>query len=81
MLVVGENINASNRSVAEALASRDSQFLQDLARAQAAAGADFIDVNAGMEHFSWEQQMSTMEWLVEVVQAATAKPLIVIFRV
>jgi len=75
MLVVGENINASNRSVAEALASRDRQFLQDLARAQAAAGADFIDVNAGMEHGSWEQQMSTMEWLVEVVQAATDKPL------
>ncbi|GAH13467.1 unnamed protein product, partial [marine sediment metagenome] len=52
MLVIGENINASNRSVAEAIASRDRQFLQDLARAQAAAGADFIDVNAGTEHGS-----------------------------
>jgi 5-methyltetrahydrofolate--homocysteine methyltransferase len=75
MLVIGENINASNRSVAKALARRDRQFLQDLARAQAVAGADFIDVNAGTEKGSWEQQMATMEWLVEVVQAATDKPL------
>ncbi|HEX74342.1 MAG TPA: dihydropteroate synthase [Dehalococcoidia bacterium] len=75
MLVIGENINASNRSVAKALARRDRPFLQDLARAQAVAGADFIDVNAGMEKGSCEQQMATMEWLVEVVQAATDKPL------
>jgi 5-methyltetrahydrofolate--homocysteine methyltransferase len=75
MLVIGENINASNRSVAEALARRDREFLESLARAEAAAGADFIDVNAGTGHGSLEHQMATMEWLVEVVQAATDKPL------
>jgi len=75
MLVIGENINASNRSVAEAIASRDRQFLQNLARAQAAAGADFIEVNAGTEHGSWEYQTATMEWLVEVVQEVTDRPL------
>ena len=75
MLVIGENINASNRFVAEAIASRDRQFLQNLARAQAAAEADFIDVNAGTEHGSWEYQMATMEWLVEVVQEVTDRPL------
>jgi len=75
MLVIGENINASNRSVAEAIASRDREFLQSLARAQVAAGADFIDVNAGTGHGSQEHQAATMEWLVEVVQEATDKPL------
>lgn len=75
MLVIGENINASSRSVAEAIASRDGQFLQDLARAQAAAGADFIDVNAGTERGSWEHQIAAMEWLVEVVQEVTDRPL------
>ena len=75
MLVIGENINASNRVVAEAIASRDRQFLQNLARAQASAGADFIDVNAGTEHGSWEYQTATMEWLVEVVQEVTDRPL------
>ncbi|MBL7125562.1 MAG: dihydropteroate synthase [Dehalococcoidales bacterium] len=75
MLVIGESINASNRSVAEAIASRDREFLQSLARAQVAAGADFIDVNSGIGSGSPEYESTTMEWLVEVVQGATDKPL------
>ena len=75
MLVIGENINASNRAVAEAIAGRDREFLENLARAEAAAGADFIDVNAGAGHGTPEQEIVTMEWLVEVVQKATEKPL------
>ena len=34
MLVIGEKINASNRSVAEAIARRDEDFLVNLARRQ-----------------------------------------------
>ena len=75
MLVIGENINASNKSVAEAIASKDREFFENLARAEAAAGADFIDVNAGAGHGSPEQEKATMEWLVEVIQEATDKPL------
>ena len=48
MLVIGENINASSKSVAEAIANRDREFLGGLAKAQDTAGADFIDVNAGI---------------------------------
>ncbi len=77
MLVIGENINASNKSVAEAIASRDREFLQNMARAQVAAGADFIDINADTGHGSQEHQAATMEWLVEVVQGATDKPLVI----
>jgi len=75
MLVIGEKINASNKSVAEAIAGKDSEFISNLAIAQASAGADFIDVNAGTGHGSWEDEMATMEWLVETVQSATDKPL------
>ena len=75
MLVIGENINASNRSVGEAISSKDREFLENLARSQSAAGADFIDVNAGVGHEAWEQPEAAMEWLVEVVQAVTDKPL------
>ena len=75
MLVIGENINASNRSVAEAIASRDREFLENLARAEAAAGADFIDVNSGTGF--QEHEAVTMEWLVEIVQEATDKPLVI----
>ena len=75
MLVIGENINASNRSVAEAIARRDRDFLQGLAKAEATAGADFIDVNAGIGNSSPEREPATMEWLVELIQGATDKPL------
>ncbi len=75
MLVIGENINASNKSVGQAINNKDSRFLEDLARAVSAAGADFIDVNAGVGHGSWEHPEAAMEWLVEIVQAVTDKPL------
>ena len=75
MLVIGENINASNRSIAEAIGSRNREFIESLAQAQAAAGADFIDVNAGAGRGSREHQIANMEWLVEIVQKATDKPL------
>jgi len=75
MLVIGEKINASNRSVAEAIARRDREFVASLARAEADAGADFININSGMKNVSQEYEAETMEWLVEVVQGATDKPL------
>ena len=75
MLVIGEKINASNRSVGEAIAKRDSDFVANLAKAQADAGADYIDVNAGSGKDSGRNETDTIEWLVEVVQTATDKPL------
>jgi len=77
MLIIGEKINASSKSVAEAIARRDEEFVANLSRAQAAAGADFIDINAGAGHGSRQDVMAAMEWLVEVVSSATDKPLAV----
>jgi 5-methyltetrahydrofolate--homocysteine methyltransferase len=75
MLVVGESINATNRAVGEAITSKDRAFLEELARAQAAAGADYIDVNVGTGRASPEQEIADMEWLIEVVQTVTDRPL------
>lgn len=75
MFIVGENINATTKSVSEAIACRDKAFLEGLAKAQAAAGADYIDVNAGTGRTSPEQEIADMEWLIEVVQTATDRPL------
>jgi len=75
MLVIGEKINASNRSVGQAISNRDREFLEKLVRDQDAAGADFIDVNAGVAYGTWKHPEDAMEWLVEVVQSVTDKPL------
>ena len=75
MLVIGENINASNNLVAEAIAKRDEEFLVNLAKAQILAGADFIDVNAGSGHGVLEKATADIKWLVGIIQAAIEEPL------
>ena len=75
MLVIGENVNASNKAVAEAIAKRDKEFLANLVKAQASSGADFIDVNAGSGNGSLEKAIADARWLVGIVQAAVEKPL------
>lgn len=75
MLVVGENINASNKAVGTAISNKDREFLENLARAQDAAGADFLDVNAGAGQGAWEEPEAAMRWLVELVQSVTDRPL------
>ena len=75
MLVIGENINASNKLVAEAIAKRDEEFLVNLAKAQARSGADFIDVNAGSGYGSLQETTAAIRWLVGIIQAAIKQPL------
>ena len=75
MLVIGEKINASNKSVGQAIADKDKGFLAKLAKAQDDAGAHYIDVNAGVGTDARENATAIMEWLVDVVQNATEKPL------
>ena len=74
MLVIGEKINASIKSVGQAISNKDQEFLANLAVAQADAGADYIDVNAGAGQDARENASAIMEWVIDVVQNATDKP-------
>ena len=47
MLIIGENINATRKKVADAIKQRNVEFITDLAEKQVQSGVDFIDVNAG----------------------------------
>jgi cobalamin-dependent methionine synthase I len=75
MQVIGENINATNKKVAAAIAEKDEEFIAELAKAQDEAGADYIDVNSGAGQTDHKQALADMEWLVDIVQKTTAKPL------
>lgn len=72
MLIIGEKLNSSIPKSREMMENRDRDGLQQLAVQQAAAGADYIDVNAGT-FISTEVEM--LQWLVELVQEVTDKPL------
>jgi len=72
MIVVGEKINTSRRSIAAAAEKRDTDFIVKVAQAQVDAGAAYIDVNAGT---LLEQETEVLCWLVETVQGAIDIPL------
>lgn len=72
MLIVAERINSSRKAINEAIKAQDADFIRAEAKAQAEAGADYIDVNAGS---FVGQEAKYLRWLVAVVQGATELPL------
>jgi 5-methyltetrahydrofolate--homocysteine methyltransferase len=72
MLIIGERINASRKPIAEAISSRHISFIQNEAKIQATAGADYLDINAGT--FVGEEAKH-LRWIVETVQEVVDLPL------
>ena len=72
MLIIGERINASRKSIAEAISSRNISFIQNEAKIQATAGANYLDVNAGT--FVGEEAKH-LQWVIETVQGVIDLPL------
>ena len=71
MIIVGELINASRKKIAPAIEARDADAIQQVAKAQEEAGADYIDVNAGV---FVGKESDYLKWLVQTVQAVCTKP-------
>ena len=71
MLIIGELINCTRKKVGEAARRRDAEFFKDLARRQATAGAQMLDVNGGVP----DQEVELLSWIVELVQGAVDIPL------
>ena len=72
MFIIGELINSTRTRVRKAVEEKDAAFIQDLAKRQAAAGANWIDVNAGA--FPTDE-VEKMQWLITVIRQATDAPL------
>jgi len=75
MIIVGEKINATRKTIAAALEGRDDRHIIDVAVRQVAAGAHYLDVNGGDPREGREAE--NMAWLVELVQANTDVPVAV----
>ena len=71
MIIIGELINASRKAIGAAIEAQDADAIQQVAKDQAEAGADFIDVNAGI-FVGKEPQY--LKWLVQTVQEVTDTP-------
>jgi cobalamin-dependent methionine synthase I len=72
MFLIGENINIMSKTIGPALKERNSQPIQELAKAEVKAGIDYLDLNIGPARKGGDE---LMKWAVETVQAVTDKSL------
>lgn len=68
MIIIGELINTSRKSIAAMVQEQDRSGIQKVACDQAAHGANYIDVNAGT---FMESEAGRLKWLITTVQSQT----------
>lgn len=71
MIIVGELINASRKAMGAAIKAQDADYIQKIAKEEFEAGADYIDVNAGI---FVGKEPEYLQWLVNTVQEAVDAP-------
>jgi 5-methyltetrahydrofolate--homocysteine methyltransferase len=71
MIIVGELINSSRKAISEAIKSQDVQAIQQVAKDQRDAGANYIDINAGT---FVGQESEYVNWMVQKVQEVVDGP-------
>ena len=70
--VIGKRINTSRKLVQAAVAERNADYIIEDVKKQQAAGASFIDVNAGARIGHEEEDM---RWLLDTIQPVCDIPL------
>lgn len=71
MIIIGELINASRKAIGTAIEEQNIAAIQKVAVDEDVAGADYIDVNAGI---FVGKEPEYLKWLVKTVQQVTDKP-------
>jgi len=71
MIFVGERVNTGFKDIRQAVNDKDPKPLQEWAKQQTEAGANYIDVNLG----AVSTDPADMCWMVETVQGAVETPI------
>lgn len=75
MIIIGEKINATRKSVAKAIIERDKEAIKEQIIEQDKAGAHYIDLNAGVGRGSDDKELEDMKWLIDIALNTTQKKL------
>lgn len=71
MIIIGEKINGSIPKTGAAIAARDDAYIRGLARAQTAAGANYLDCCASVG----EGELDVQEWLINIIKEESGLPI------
>jgi len=72
VVLIAESINIMSKTIGPAMRERNAAPIQELAKVEVAAGADYLDLNIGPARKAGDE---LMEWMVKTVQAVTDVPL------
>lgn len=72
MIIVGERLNSSRRSVLEALNRKDKKYVVAQAKKQEKAGASYIDLNTAA---LLDKEVQTLKWAIPLLQKELRIPL------
>jgi 5-methyltetrahydrofolate corrinoid/iron sulfur protein methyltransferase len=72
VITIAESINIMSKTIGPAMKERNARPIQEMAIAEAAAGADFLDVNIGPARKGGAEMM---EWLVKTIHEVVDLPL------
>ena len=72
IVTIAESINIMSKTIGSAMKEKNPKPIQDMAVAEAEAGADFLDVNIGPARKSGDEMM---EWLVKTIHEVVDLPL------
>ena len=72
MILVAESLNIMSQTIGPAIRERNAGPVQEIAKQQADAGADYLDINIGPARRNGDEMM---EWVINTVQEVTDLPL------
>lgn len=73
MIIIGERINATRKSIREAIGAHDRERIATEIRNQDEAGSHYIDLNAGTGSGDPEQEAADLNWLIDIALETTEK--------
>ncbi len=75
MIIIGEKINASRKSIKNAILDKDASVIKKQISDQDEAGAAYIDLNAGTGSGDEQREIDDMKWLIDIALDTTEKKL------
>ncbi len=72
MIIVGERLNSSRKTVCKAFDQRDEKYIVDQAKKQEEAGASYIDLNTAA---LLDKEIEILEWTIPLLQKELNVPL------